>query len=146
MSDERNARDSFVKGFLIGGFVGALAGLLFAPKSGKELRSDIRKKSEEAMDETKRFYADTKEKAGAILADAIHRAEQLKQEAAHQLAEARQKAEEILSRAGEKTSAVGESAKEFIEDAKSGVMKKKEKITKAVEAGVVAAKDELSKR
>jgi len=146
MSDDKLERDSFLKGFLIGGFMGALAGLLFAPKSGKELRSDIRRKGEEALEESKRIYADTKEKAGAILADAVHRAEELKAEAARQLAEARAKAEAILSRAEEKTSAVGDSAKEFIEEAKTGVLKRKERIAKAVEAGVEAARDELSKK
>ena len=34
----------FCMGVLIGGILGALAGIFFAPKSGKELRSDIKEK------------------------------------------------------------------------------------------------------
>lgn len=37
--------------FLIGGAIGALAGLLLAPKPGHELRSDIRRKAQELSEE-----------------------------------------------------------------------------------------------
>ncbi len=38
---------SFLKGLLFGALVGATAGILFAPKSGKETREDIKKAAEE---------------------------------------------------------------------------------------------------
>jgi len=46
-----NERDlgHFLKGFVIGGFLGALVGILFAPKSGKELRSDIKEKGGDVL-------------------------------------------------------------------------------------------------
>jgi gas vesicle protein len=46
------------KGFMVGSFLGAAAGFLFAPKSGKELRSDIKGRTDKALEETKRFYSD----------------------------------------------------------------------------------------
>ena len=49
----------FFLGALIGGAVGAVAGLLTAPKSGKETRADIKKKAGETADWTK-------EKAGEV--------------------------------------------------------------------------------
>ena len=56
-----------VKGRLIRilgvGAVGALAALLLAPKSGKELRKDIKKKTNGYYDETKKFIGASKIKA-----------------------------------------------------------------------------------
>jgi len=40
---------------LIGSALGGLAGLLFAPKSGKELRADIKTKGEKTFEEAKDF-------------------------------------------------------------------------------------------
>ncbi len=42
MDECRNRGSRFVVGFLVGGIVGALTGILLAPKSGKELRKDIK--------------------------------------------------------------------------------------------------------
>jgi len=39
---------TFIKGMLLGLGVGAVLGMLYAPKSGKELREDIKRKSDEA--------------------------------------------------------------------------------------------------
>lgn len=46
------------KGLLFGSFLGAAAGFLLAPRSGTELRSDIKGKTNEVLEETKRFYSD----------------------------------------------------------------------------------------
>jgi gas vesicle protein len=92
---------NFLKGFVIGGVLGALAGIFFAPKSGKELRSDIKEKGSEVLKDAKGIYADAGTKAKEIIEEAKHQAEQLKKEADRYLSEARQKAKEILAR-GEK--------------------------------------------
>jgi len=42
---------------MVGSFLGAAAGFLFAPKAGKELRSDIKGKTDRALEETKRLYS-----------------------------------------------------------------------------------------
>ncbi len=49
----------FFKGLLVGGFFGGLAGLLFAPRSGKELRGDIRETREKAFGEAKEILGKT---------------------------------------------------------------------------------------
>jgi gas vesicle protein len=41
--------DHFFKGFVIGGIVGAIAGLLLAPKSGKEFRAELGEESEKFL-------------------------------------------------------------------------------------------------
>jgi gas vesicle protein len=62
-----------LKGFLLGGLLGATAGILFAPKGGKELRSGMKSKGEEVLKETKKFYSDTKAKAETIYENARNR-------------------------------------------------------------------------
>jgi len=87
----------FLRGMVLGGVLGGLAGLLFAPKSGKELRSDLKEKGSEAVSEAKRVYSETQDRAKAIL-----------EEAERQLSEASQRAKKILTRL--KESKGGETA------------------------------------
>jgi len=47
-----------IKGVVIGGMIGAAAALLLAPKSGKELRKDIRDRYSSVQDRTKQFVTD----------------------------------------------------------------------------------------
>ncbi len=61
------------KGFLLGGLLGATAGILFAPKGGKGLRSGIKGKGEKVLKETKEFYSDTKAKAETMYENARNR-------------------------------------------------------------------------
>jgi gas vesicle protein len=98
MEEQEKPQAHFFMGFLMGGFLGALAGILFAPKSGKELRSDIKEKGSEVLKDAKDIYADASMKAKEIIVEAKHQAEELKKEADRYLSEARQKAKEILAR------------------------------------------------
>ncbi|GIP33790.1 YtxH domain-containing protein [Paenibacillus sp. J2TS4] len=54
MSDKMNGRD-FVIGALVGGVIGAVTALLFAPKSGRELRSDLADQAQQLGDKTKQI-------------------------------------------------------------------------------------------
>jgi gas vesicle protein len=49
MSDESNAGDKLLY-FIIGGFVGAAIGMLFAPKSGEETRAFLASRAREGGD------------------------------------------------------------------------------------------------
>ncbi len=77
METNGDHRGRFVKGLLAGGILGALAGMLFAPKPGKELRSDLRLKGTEVLDKTKQISSDTQAKAIEILEGALHLAEKV---------------------------------------------------------------------
>jgi len=66
METDKNNYGYLWKGLAFGGLLGALAGFLFAPKSGKELRSDIKEKGDRVLGETKRLYSDTRAKARQI--------------------------------------------------------------------------------
>jgi gas vesicle protein len=50
------------KALMVGGFLGVATGFLFAPKSGRELRSDIEGKTDRVLEETKRLYSDGRTK------------------------------------------------------------------------------------
>jgi gas vesicle protein len=45
--------DSFFKGLLLGGAIGAVVGMLFAPKTGRELRQDISDETNKLVDKLK---------------------------------------------------------------------------------------------
>ena len=93
-------------GLFLGGLLGGLAGLLFAPKAGRQLRADVKRKGVEA----KRMYDDSVVKAKTIIDDARNRAGELIKEAERQLSEARIKARDILSR--QETTPSGHSKEE----------------------------------
>jgi gas vesicle protein len=56
------------KGLMVGSFFGAAAGFLLAPKSGRELRSEIKDKTNKALDDTKRFYSESRSKVRGTMA------------------------------------------------------------------------------
>jgi gas vesicle protein len=64
--------------FLLGGAVGAIAALLFAPKSGRELRADIadatRKGVDTARERAGEYYEGARERAGELYSTAAERA------------------------------------------------------------------------
>jgi gas vesicle protein len=63
----------FLTGFLVGGFLSGVAAFLFAPRSGKELRSDIRGTKDKVFHEAKGFYG----KATHGVSDVTERAKNL---------------------------------------------------------------------
>jgi gas vesicle protein len=81
MEEQEKTKVNFFKGLLIGGALGALAGILFAPKSGKEMRSDIKKKGNKIVKDGKEIYADASIKAKEIIGEVKHQAKELKRDA-----------------------------------------------------------------
>ncbi len=58
MENDQRKSSKLLTGVLVGSVLGAAAGFFLAPKSGRELRSDIKGKTKKALDETKRLYSD----------------------------------------------------------------------------------------
>ena len=56
-------------GVLSGAAVGSVVALLYAPKSGKKLREDIKTKSQDIVDDTDKYFSNVKEKAEKIFKD-----------------------------------------------------------------------------
>jgi gas vesicle protein len=97
MAEHKNTQGHFFMGCLIGTGLGALAGILFAPKSGIELRSDIKEKGFEVFGEGKDFYSDERKRARKVLKEARHQAKKLKKEADQHLSEAYRQVKEMLA-------------------------------------------------
>ncbi len=77
-----------LKALLIGSLVGVVVGLLFAPKSGKEMREDLSEKAKDLADKVKDEYEGAFEKSKKGFESVISRLKDLELKAA-------KKAEEI---------------------------------------------------
>jgi gas vesicle protein len=77
MTNEKSTLGNNLSYFLIGGGIGAVLALLFAPKTGLELRTDIADVTRKGLDKTSEMatqigdtaqtvYSDTRSKAGEI--------------------------------------------------------------------------------
>jgi gas vesicle protein len=55
METDKKGYNNFVTGVLIGSALGGLAALLLAPKSGKDIRADIKTTGQKAFEEAKGF-------------------------------------------------------------------------------------------
>ncbi|RMF69225.1 MAG: gas vesicle protein [Calditrichaeota bacterium] len=119
-----NDGSEFLKGFLFGGLVGAVAALLYAPKSGKEVREDLRKMSAELKDD-----AETKLQLAQTRADAL-------------LAETKQKLEELRREAESAVAEIKKNAMETVAEGKGAVEKQRDRLKDALDAGVAAFKEE----
>ena len=55
--------DSFFKGFVIGSILGGIAGLLLAPKSGKEMREELSEEAGKILDYSKSDFENARKAA-----------------------------------------------------------------------------------
>jgi gas vesicle protein len=74
-----NGGDMF-KGFLAGGLVGLAVGILFAPKSGKEMREDLKLESDDLLGKAKNELDKIKNELGDLknkITDTINRGKEV---------------------------------------------------------------------
>jgi len=115
-----------LKGVLIGGVIGAVMGILYAPKSGRETREDISRKAEELVAKAKEEYEQALEKSRKTYETAVSRLKKIEEAA-------REKVGELEAKAG----TMVEKGKESLEDNKG-------RLKRAIDAGVEAYKEEKS--
>lgn len=72
------SKGKFALGALIGAGIGLVAGLLTAPKSGKETRADIKKKAGEIKDQAVKKGGEIRDKAEDVMDDVKDRATDLR--------------------------------------------------------------------
>ena len=65
MSNEKKGKDLLI-GAVVGGILGAATALLFAPKSGRELRSDISEQAQAASDKTVQIASTVSQKTQEV--------------------------------------------------------------------------------
>jgi gas vesicle protein len=128
--DNNNMVKGLVIGLLAGSAIGALLALLYAPKSGKELRSDIKAKAEDLVEDAEGYVQSAREKSGQIISEAKRRSEELITDAKRKATSLLEDADKILSNARQKTGAVVQEGA---------------RLKGAVKAGVEAFKDERNR-
>lgn len=102
---------------LVGGAIGAVIALLFAPKSGKELREDIADATRQGLEKGKEAAANFGEKAGEYYEVTREKAESLYHEAQGKVGEIGEKAKEAVAGAKNPFSAAIEAGKDaYIEE------------------------------
>ncbi len=121
MAEERGSLWSNLKSFIFGSLAGVVLGMLFAPKAGKELRKDIRSKTDDMIERGKESYQTQSKKVQEAL-------ETSKQAAAQKSNEIKEKIEETR----EKVRQGIDSATDFARH-KIGIMSQEQK--KAEETG-----------
>ena len=110
----------FIKGILVGGLIGAVIGILYAPKSGRETREDIDRKTEELIAKAKEEYELALEKSKKAYEAAVKHLQQMESSAKGKVGE------------------LAERGKETLQDTKG-------RLKKAIDAGVEAFKEEKEK-
>jgi len=121
--DDGELTKGLLLGFIAGSVIGAVTALLLAPKSGKELRVDIKKKTDEL-----------KGAAQNQLLKAKARAEEL-------VSEGKKRSEEVISAAKRRAGDLISDAEKVLEQAKG----EGGKLKSALKAGADAYKEERSK-
>ena len=103
---------------LIGGGIGAILALLFAPKSGQELRGDIADATRKGIDRSREAAQQFGDRAGEYYEATRTRAGELYSQAAEKVTEVAQTAREAASRQGGTVSAAIEAGKKAYQEEK----------------------------
>ena len=117
-----------LKGLFIGGLIGVVLGVLYAPKSGKETREDIARTTEDLLSKGKEEYEKAVEKSKTAYEKAVKHLKGLE-------ISAKEKVEEIESKASE-----------FAHKGADALADSKNRLKKAIDAGVEAYREENIKK
>src|SRR6266404_3153381 len=125
MTEEKSglAKGLFI-GFLAGSVIGAIAALLYAPKSGRELRTDIKRKAADIAEDATQYVKAARAKTFEVMNEGKTRSEQL-------VNDAKEKADHILGSAEKVLTGIRERAHE-----------EQKRLKSALRAGVDAYKTE----
>jgi len=103
---------------LIGGGIGAILALLFAPKSGQELRGDIADATRKGIDRSREAAQQLSDRAGEYYEATRDRASELYTQAAGRVGEVAQSARDAASRQTGTVAAAIEAGKKAYQDEK----------------------------
>ena len=103
---------------LIGGGIGAILALLFAPKSGQELRGDIADATRKGIDRSREAAQQLGDRAGEYYEATRGRAAELYSQAADRVGEVAQSAREAAARQGGTLTAAIDAGKKAYQEEK----------------------------
>ena len=69
----------FLAGFIVGGAIGAIAGILLAPKSGEETRAMLADSAKEAMEKANETVKEIQSKADDVVSDLQKKGDEIKE-------------------------------------------------------------------
>ncbi len=137
MDDNKTAK-GLLLGFVTGGIVGAAIALLYAPKSGKELRNDIKMKKDELLDDTSEYLQIAKTKATDLINEGKRKSEEL-------ISDAKKKATTLIGDANSILNEAKQKATNALGSTKERITTESEKVRDAFKAGMDAYNQEKNK-
>lgn len=132
MSENKSGKGILI-GFLTGGAIGAVLALLYAPKKGKELRSDIKGKADEYIGDAEKYISETTDKVKNIFTDGRNKSEEL-------ISDVKIKSGGLLKDAGNILDEAKSKAANTLNTGKENIEKESGRLKDAVKAGVDAYK------
>ncbi|MDQ3020911.1 MAG: YtxH domain-containing protein [Bacteroidota bacterium] len=136
--DEHKTAKGLLLGFVTGGIVGASLALLFAPKSGKELRGDIKTKKDEFLDDTSEYLQIAKTKASDLINEGKRKSEEL-------ISDAKKKASSLIGDANSILNDAKQKATNTLGSTKEKLSGETERVKDAFKAGIEAFNQEKNK-
>lgn len=137
MDDNRTAK-GLLLGFITGGIVGAAIALLYAPKSGRELRNDIRVKKDELLDDTSEYLQIAKTKATDLINEGKRKSEEL-------ISDAKKKASSLIGDANSILNEAKQKATTALGSTKEKLTTESDRVKDAFKAGMDAFNQEKNK-
>lgn len=132
---QNNSVKGFLIGFLAGGTIGAIVALLTAPKSGKELRGEIKQKSGEYLDEADKYFTEKKNQAGKMFNEGKRKFTTI-------VNDVKSKPGEILTDAERVYNDTKVKTKELLNSGKEKIETEADRLKSSVEAGMETYKKE----
>jgi gas vesicle protein len=129
-----NSNKGLLVGFLAGGVIGAIVALLYAPKTGRELRENLMNKSDEYYDDVEKYFSEARDKAKELINDGKRKSEKL-------ISEAKVKSEELLKDAERIFKDAKSKTEGYVTKGKDTLDQETAKLKTAVKAGVDAYKE-----
>jgi gas vesicle protein len=121
MANNSDGTKSFIFGLLAGSAIGAILALLYAPKSGKELRADIKAKTDELMDGADTALREVRAKLPDISTEARKRGEQIISDVKSQASSLLEDADKVLNTARQRSGSILDEGVRLKDAVKSGI-------------------------
>ncbi len=121
MTKNEGTTKGFVIGLLAGGAIGAIVALLYAPKTGRELRADLKERADDFRDDAEEYLHAARTKAGDLVSEAKKRSETLITDAKRKADTLLVDAEKVLTGARQKVTTVTEEGARVKGAVKAGV-------------------------
>lgn len=127
--DENRIPSGLLIGFVAGGLVGASLALLYAPKTGREMREQLMSKKDEILDDTTEYLQVAKTKASDLINEGKRKSEEL-------ISDAKKKASTLIGDANTILNEAKQKATNTLGTTKEKLDSESDRIKNAYNAGM----------